>query len=106
MAMDNTREKSRKFDGPCTLCGKPGYVQALPGVPVSDIRCEDCARIHTFNPIAMLMPVVMILGIGLLIRYRVVDLFGYIFSQKTFLAIVAAVWLITSIVQKKLSFIA
>ena len=67
MAMDNTREKSRKFDGPCTLCGKPGYVQALPGVPVSDIRCEDCARIHTFNPIAMLMPVVMILGMGLLI---------------------------------------
>ncbi|MGD8763007.1 MAG: YbjQ family protein [Desulfobacteraceae bacterium] len=42
--LNNTQEKSREFDGPCTLCGKPGYVQALPDVPVSDIRCEDCAQ--------------------------------------------------------------
>lgn len=67
--LNNTQEKSREFDGPCSLCGKPGYVQALPGAPVSDIRCEDCAQIRTFNPIAMLMNVVIILGMGLLIYF-------------------------------------
>ena len=65
--LNKTLDKSSEFDGPCSLCGKPGYVQALPGVPVSDIRCEECAQIRTFNPIAILMPVVMILGMGLLI---------------------------------------
>jgi hypothetical protein len=65
--LNNAQEKSREFHGPCSLCGKPGYVQALPGVPVSEIRCEECAQIRTFNPIAILMPVVMILGMGLLI---------------------------------------
>ena len=71
-------EKSREFDGPCSLCGKPGYVQALPGAPVSVIRCEDCAQIRTFNPIAIMMNVVMIVGMGLLI-YLIIFLVKKIF---------------------------
>jgi len=71
-------DKSREFDGPCSLCGKPGYVHQLPGVPASDIRCEDCARIRTFNPIAIMMNVVMIVGLGLLI-YSVVFLVKKLF---------------------------
>jgi hypothetical protein len=76
--LNKTLEKSSEFDGPCSLCGKPGYVQALPKVPVSGIRCEDCAQIRTFNPIYILMNIVMILGMGLLIFF-IVFLFKRLF---------------------------
>ena len=76
--LNKTLDKSSEFDGPCSLCGKPGYVQALPGAPVSDIRCEDCAQIRTFNPISILMNIVVMLGMGLLIFF-IVFLFKRLF---------------------------
>ncbi len=35
------QQSEDKFDGPCDVCGKPGYVQQIPGVPVSGCFCDE-----------------------------------------------------------------
>lgn len=52
--------KPQEFDGPCSVCGKPGYVQNLPGVPTSGCFCED----HT--PGFTLQPIHIFIALGLL----------------------------------------
>jgi hypothetical protein len=65
--LNKQTDNEREFDGPCSICGKPGYVQAHPSDPVSVIRCEEHSGTRTFNPISILMNVIVLLGIGLLL---------------------------------------
>ncbi len=37
------QQSEDKFDGPCDVCGQPGYVQQIPGVPVSGCFCDEHA---------------------------------------------------------------
>lgn len=67
--LGNQTNKLPEFQGPCSICGKPGYVHQLPGLPVSDIRCEKHTRTRTFNPIIMSLNLVVLLGVGLLIYF-------------------------------------
>ena len=59
--------KPREFDGPCSVCGKPGYVQNLPGVPASACFCEDHVPRGTIQPIHILIALGLLLGLGWLI---------------------------------------
>ena len=68
----------QKFHERCSICGKPGHVHQLPGVPASDIRCEEHMQTRTFNPIKMLTNVVLYLGMGLLLY------FVFILAKKLF----------------------
>ena len=37
------QQNENNFDGTCEVCGKPGYVQQIPGVPVSGCFCDEHA---------------------------------------------------------------
>ena len=66
-APEKQTNKANEFHGPCSICGKPGYVQAHPSEPVSVIRCEEHSGTRTFNPISFLVNVIVLLGIGTLL---------------------------------------
>ncbi len=57
----------QEFDGPCSVCGKPGYVQQIPGVPASSCFCEDHVPSSTIKPIQIFIALGMLLGLGWLI---------------------------------------
>ena len=57
-------KKPKEFDGPCSVCGKPGYVQNLPGVPASSCFCEDHVPSGTIQPIHVLIVLGLLLGLG------------------------------------------
>ena len=57
-------KKAKEFHGPCDICGEPGYVQAHPNEPVSVIRCEEHSGTRTFNPISILVNLIVLLFIG------------------------------------------
>ena len=63
----NTHEKPREFDGPCQVCGRPGYTQAHPSAPVSVVRCEKHSATRTFNPIYAVMAVFGLSALGIVI---------------------------------------
>ena len=67
--LDKHTDNLQKLHGLCSICGKPGYVHQLPGVPVSDICCEEHAQARTFNPISMLINLIVLLGMGLLLYF-------------------------------------
>lgn len=59
--------KSQEFDGPWSVCAKPGYVQQIRGVAVSDCFCEDHVPSDTIKPIHVFVGVGLLLGLGWLI---------------------------------------
>jgi hypothetical protein len=62
--MKNQLRKSQECDTPCSVCGKPGYVQQLPGVPVSSCFCDDHVPDFTIQPIHILIALGLLLGLG------------------------------------------
>jgi hypothetical protein len=59
--------KPQKFDGPCSICGKPGYVQQIPGVSASACFCKDHVPSGTIKPIHIFIVLGLLLGLGWLI---------------------------------------
>ena len=54
---------SHEFDGPCSVCGKPGYVRQIPGVAVSECFCEDHVPGDTIKPIHIVVALALIFGL-------------------------------------------
>lgn len=52
---------------PCSACGKPGYVQQIPGAPVSDCFCDQHAPSGVIKPLYVLIILALLIGIGLFI---------------------------------------
>jgi hypothetical protein len=63
----NQLKKPQQFDGPCSVCGKPGHVQQIPGVPASGCFCEDHVPTGTIKPLHALIVLGLLLGLGWLI---------------------------------------
>ena len=59
--------KPQEFDGPCSICGKPGHVQQIPGVPASGCFCEDHVPTGTIKPLHALIALGLLLGLGWII---------------------------------------
>jgi hypothetical protein len=57
----------REYNGPCSVCGKPGCVQQIPRAPVSSCFCEDHVPSDTIKPFSMLIALGLLLGLGWLI---------------------------------------
>ncbi len=57
----------QEFDGPCSVCGKPGSVQQIPGVSASGCFCEDHVPSGTIKPIHIFIALGLLLGLGRLI---------------------------------------
>jgi hypothetical protein len=55
------------LDGPCSVCGKPGYVRQIPGVPASGCFCENHVPSGTIKPIHIFIALGLFLGFGWLI---------------------------------------
>ena len=69
---DTSNNDPRDFDCRCSVCGKPGYVQQIPNVPVSDCFCDEHSPDDVFYPFTYVLPLIMLgllIGIGWLI-YR------------------------------------
>jgi len=67
-----SRERERpsamqEFDGPCSVCGKPGYVQQIPGVPASGCFCENHVPSGTIKPVHIVIALGLLVGLGWLI---------------------------------------
>ena len=64
MRLKEYLRKPQEFDGPCSVCGKPGYVQQIPGVPVSGCFCTDHVPSGTIQPIHIFISLGLLLGLG------------------------------------------
>jgi len=58
-------------DGPCSVCGKPGYVQSLPGVPVSSCYCDEHVSDFVLKPISFVFFLILLVFLGWLIYFFV-----------------------------------
>jgi hypothetical protein len=61
-------------DGPCWVCGKPGYIRQIPEVPVSGCYCDE--DVPSGPPIVfylsnLLFVLIFISGIGWLIYHLI-----------------------------------
>jgi DNA-directed RNA polymerase subunit RPC12/RpoP len=54
----------QEFDGPCSVCGKPGYVRQIPGVSASACFCRDHVPSGTFRPIHIFIVLALLVGLG------------------------------------------
>jgi hypothetical protein len=59
--------KSQGFDGACSVCGKPGSVQQIPGAPVSGCFCEDHVPSGSIRPIHLFIALALFLALGWLL---------------------------------------
>ena len=57
----------QEFGGPCSICGEPGYVQQIPGVPASGCFCKNHVPSGTVKPIHVFIALGLLLGLGWLI---------------------------------------
>ena len=62
--MKSQLTKPQEFDGPCSVCGKPGYVYHYPHLPVSSCYCEDHTPDFTIQPILVLLVLGLLLALG------------------------------------------
>jgi len=67
--MTETKKKPEKFDGSCSVCGKPGNIQQIPGVPVSSCFCDKHAEGQPLKPLTLLFIVGIFIGMGILVYY-------------------------------------
>ncbi|TNF53490.1 hypothetical protein EP227_05850 [bacterium] len=58
------RQTIKETDRLCSVCGKPGYVQQIPGVPVSDCFCDEHAPRGVIKPLHVLIILSLFIGIG------------------------------------------
>ena len=63
----NQLTKPQEFDTPCSVCGKPGHVQQIPGVSASSCFCEDHVPNGAIKPIHALIALGLLFGLGWLI---------------------------------------
>jgi hypothetical protein len=62
--MKNQLTKSQEFDTPCSVCGKPGDIQQIPGSPASSCFCQDHVPDFTIQPIHIFIALGLLLGLG------------------------------------------